>query len=484
MSKNRHIFDIQLNAITDSDNPTKKDVEFILHGFDVSHNYAFISKETAEKTLHTLKGMPIVALYKEKTSTENNDDALGSHEVEFSRDRDTGEPIITMGTVPIGVFTEDAYITTIIDNEGNEKEVVTGKGILWASRFPNVIGLLKEWMDEGISVVSSMEILYDSYKVTEGITEILSYVYEGHCILNSSDRSENRKKVYPAYDESRLTKLVAEAIEQEIKEVEKMPKFKKVFELSHSDIRSLLYTQLESVFSGAYSYITDVYETYFVVNVYKYDENDNLEYDKYYKVDYSKGENDSISINAESKAEVQLKRDWVEVTQFEKMQNELSENVSKVEELTTQLNEKETKISDLETQVNTVSTEKSEIEVKFNETTEKLTQLNSQVEELKPFKDQVEHEKLEKALNEKKEFYSAKFKALNAIDKFDSEEVQELVKKSINDSEAVLQLNTMLVEMVVVEKETKTEDTVIRELSSKRENLIPTGDDFESRYSN
>ncbi|WP_257391423.1 hypothetical protein [Cytobacillus gottheilii] len=473
MDKKRHLFEIQLNAIYDSDNPTKKDCEFILHGFDISHNYAFITKETAGKTLHTLKGMPIVARYHKKSEPNANDDALGSHEMYLDTDRTTGDDIVAMGTVPIGVFTEDAYITTVTDSEGNEKEVVAGKGILWASRFPNVIGLLKEWVDEGIPVVSSMEILFDSYKVEEGITEILSYVYEGHCILNSQERG-NHKKVYPAYDESKLTKLVAQAIELENKqlsnkEVEKVEKFKKVFELSHDDIRSLLYSALDPTLENAYSYIVDVYDTTFVANIYSYSEGN--EYDKYFKFNYVKEEN-SVTIDFDTKKEVFLKRNWEEVVP---------------EEVQTQLNEKDQKINDLETQLNSVSEEKSGLETQFNDVSEKLVQLNSVVEELTPFKEQVEQEKFEKALNEKKEFYSAKFSALKAAEKFETEEVQGLVEKTVFDNEegknAILQLNSMLVEMVTVEKETKNEEPVIREFSSKRENLIPAGKDFESRFS-
>lgn len=474
MEKKRHLFEIQLNSISDSDNPTKKDVEFILHGFDISHNYAFISKETAKKTLRTLKDMPIVAKYYSKSNSENNDDALGSHEMYLDTDRDTGDLLVAMDTVPIGVFTEDAYITTITDSEGNEKEVVAGKGILWASRFPNVVGLLKEWVDEGITVVSSMEILYDSYKVDQGITEILSYVYEGHCILNSEERG-NHQKVYPAYDESKLTKLVAQAIEQEnkqnnSKEGVKMEKFKKVFELSHGDVRTLLYSALDPTLGeNTYSWIADVYDSYFIANVYSFSEGN--EFDKYFKYNYTKTD-DVVTVDFESKAEVFLKRNWEEVVP---------------EEVQSQLNEKETKIGELESQLNEVSTQKTEIETKFNESTEKLTQLNSIVEELKPFKEQIETANYEKALSEKKDFYSVKFSALNAVEKFDSKEVQELIVKAVNESEegknAILQLNSMLVELVELPVVQNQENPVIREVSSKRENLIPVSDDFDSRYS-
>lgn len=475
MDKKRHLFDIKLNSIMDSDNPTRNDCEFILHDFELSHNNAFISKETAQKTLHTLKGMPIVCKYNPVTEAGAKDDAMGSHEVYLGENRETGETIIELKTAAIGVFTEDAYITTIKDENGNDKEVVAGKGILWASRFPNAIGLLKEWMNSGVEVVSSMEILYDSYIFKDGKEEILSYVYEGHCILNSEERG-NHNKVYPAYDVSKLTKLVAQAVNQEDimlqqsgKEGENMENFKKIFELSHDDVRTLIYNELDpKLGERTYSWVADVFDTYFVANVYSFAEGD--EYDKYFKFDYTKSEN-AIEIDMESKTEVFLKRNWEEVIS---------------EEIQAQLNEKETKIGELETQLNEVIVKKEEVEVKFNETTEILTQLNSQVEELKPFKEQIEKEAFEKALNEKKEFYSAKFKALNATEKFDDEEVQELVKKSVFENEeskqAVLQLNTMLVDLVQVQQTITEEVPVVRELSSRRENLIPTGEDFESRY--
>ncbi|MGM9986068.1 MAG: hypothetical protein ACI35O_02460 [Bacillaceae bacterium] len=465
--QNKLTFEIQLNSIQDTDNPTKKEVEFILHDFDMSHNYAFISKETSERTLDTLKDMPIVCKYHPKTDA--NDDALGSHEMFLDKDRETGREIVAMDTLAIGVFTEPAYIKTVEDN-GEEKEVVAGKGVLWASRYPNIVGLLKEWVDDGVPVTSSMEILYDEYKVKDGITEILNYYYEGHCLLNSEDRGVH-KKIYPAYDVSKLTKLVAQAVEQENtqKEDEQVEKFKKVFELSHDDVRTKLYGKLDPTLGeDSYSWIADIYDDYFVANIYSYEEGN--ESDKYFKFDYTKSEND-IEINFDSKKEVFLSRNWEEATPPE-VQNQLSE--------------KDDKISELEKQVNEITSSKEEIEVKFNDTTEKLTQLNSLVEELTPIKEKYEEEQYQKALSEKKDFYSAKFSALKAKDKFESDEVQDLITLSAKDAEesknAILQLNSMLVDLVTL-TETPNETPAIREVASKRENLLPASDDFDSKYS-
>jgi hypothetical protein len=432
LEKKRHVFEIQLNSITDTNNPTKKEVEFILHDFNLSHNYAFISKETAEKTLHTLKDMPIVAKYYKKSSYENNDDALGSHEMYLDTSRDTGEIIVAMDTIPIGVFTEDAYITTIKDNQGNDVEVVAGKGVLWASRFPNVVGLLKEWIDEGITVSSSMEILYDSYKVEEGITEILNFIYEGHCLLNSEERGIH-SKVYPAYDVSRITKLVAQAVEQENQSEEVVVKMEEK-ELQQEEVVKEVETEV-----------------------------------------------------SEEVKEEELAQETTEETVEKVIEDPVQEVSEEVSEDTDEVKELQNQLSELQGKYELLKTEKEAIETKFNESTDKLTQLNSLVEELKPFKEQVETANFEKALNEKKEFYSKKFSALNAVEKFESEEVQGLVEKAVYENEegknAILQLNSLLVELVEVPATPVSENPTIREFSSKRENLIPASEDFESRYS-
>ncbi|MBX6362181.1 MAG: hypothetical protein IRZ03_19185 [Acidobacterium ailaaui] len=475
MEKKRQQFDIKLNSIQDTDNPTRKEVEFILHDFELNHNNSIISKETALKTLHTLKDMPIVCKYYPVSEPGANDDALGSHEVVIGESRDTGDPIIEFNTIPIGVFTEPAYITTITDDNGNEKEVVAGKGILWASRFPNVIGLLKEWYDNGVDIVSSMEILYDSYLFKDGVEEILSYVYEGHCVLNSETRG-NHEKVYPAYDSSKLTRLVAQAIGSDIKEGEKMENFQKVFELSHDDIRAKLYQKLDpELEKGTYSWIVDIYDEYFIVNLYNFDQ----KFNKFFRYNYTKTDND-VTIDFESKTEVMEERKWVEVEQVQQLQNQLQEKEQELEDYKNQLNE-------IKEQLDSIKTEKENIQSQFNKASEQVIELTEKVKELTPFKEKFEKAEFEKTLEEKKSFYSAKFAALNATDKFESEEVQDLIQKAVYENEeghqAVFELNSMLLDLIQVKEENTKEPNTIREMASKRSNLIPEDDDFDSKYS-
>ncbi|MCM3110028.1 hypothetical protein M3572_03910 [Lederbergia lenta] len=478
-----------LNEIKKSDDPTIIPCTFIVLDYDLSGNNVILDKEVALEAGKSLINKPIVAKYNEVEEPNTKTDNFGGHE-QFLKTNKYGELTVASDTVPIGVFVTEGYEMTL-NIDGEDRDVMAADAVLWSSRFPDACDLLVEWFDSGINVNTSCEYLYSNFTIKDGVEYHHSPIYfEGHAILASENRGE-QDIVLPAYESSRLlsfneldkfNKLVAEAMKQEneMKECETMPKFKKVFELSHTDVRSLLYKQLDEVFEGAYSYITDVYETYFILNVYKYDDQtDNLEYDKYYKVEYSKGENDTISINADDKVEVQLKRDWVEVTEFEQLQNSLDKKEKEVSELKSQLNE-------IKVESETIASEKSLVEKQFNDASEKIILLNSQVEELKPFKLKAEEAEYEKALNEKTEFYSAKFSALNASDKFEEDETQELVKKAVFEDEegkqATLQLNTILVDMVVVEKSKQEDSTVIREMSSKREKLIPTADSFEDRY--
>lgn len=438
MKEKRHLFEVEITAIEDSKNPTRKDVEFIIHDFDMSSNYAFISKDATVKSLNTLNNMPIVAKYYDKSHHNASDDALGSHEVMLDRDRTSGEGYVAMGTLPIGVFTEPGRIETIVDGNGNAKEVVIGKGILWASRYPNIVGLLKEWVDSGIPVTSSMEILYDSYKVDNGVTEILSFCYEGHCLLNSEERGEH-KKVYPAYDVSRLTKLVAEAADQEIKkEDSEMP-----------------------------------------------EENKEQEVVEVEKTEAPKEADTEKEIPNEVQVDGNVVEDDAKKQQSEDAEDGKEDKVDSTKDA--EIANLKEQIKELKAEIANLKSANKNSEDKNGEITEKLISLNSLVEELKPFKEKFEKAEYDSKLEEKKEFYSEKFEALNATEKFEEEDVQELIKKTVFENDesnsAKLQLNSMLVDMVTLSK-VKKEKVVERELSSKRENLIDVEDSFEARYSN
>ncbi|MEL3959392.1 hypothetical protein NST17_19765 [Caldifermentibacillus hisashii] len=482
-----------LNEIKQSDDPTIMKCTFIVLDFDISRNNVVVEKDVALEGGKTLLNKPIVAYYQQVEEFNTPTDNFGSHQQRLGTNR-YGDVIVTSDTVPIGVFVTEGYLLTVNIN-GENKEVMAADAVLWKTRYPDACDLIVEWYERGININTSCEYLYSNFAFQDGVEYHYSPIYfEGHAVLASEYRG-SQEEVLPAYESSKLlsineinkfNRLVAQAISQRKESEEEginMKFFKKVFELSHSDIRSLIYAQLDSTLdNNEYSYIEDVYDNYFVVNLYKYDDNDNLD-SKYFKYNYTKEQDDTIAIDFESKVEVKIKRDWVNVSEFENMQNELTKKRNELEQLVVQLNEKEAKISDLELQVNSIKAEKESVERQFNETADKLTQLNSTIEELKPFKERFEKEQFEKVLNEKKEYYSIKFNALNAAEKFNSDEVQELIKKAVNETDegrqAILQLNSMLVDLMDVKV---GDDGIIRETAAQRKDLISADDSFESRY--
>ncbi|MGG1444782.1 hypothetical protein ABE354_22540 [Brevibacillus laterosporus] len=465
----KSFFKFQLNQLEQSDDPTVLKATFCIHDFEKSCHEHIVSKEVSLENAHTLLNKPILAKYYPVSQFGTSTDALGGHEMHLSYDR-FGEEIVKTDTVPIGVFTTGGYLLTVNEN-GEEKEVLAADAILWRSRFKDICDLLLEWYSRGIEIFSSVEYFYSNHSFKDGIEYVESPIfYDGHALLNSEERN-GHKIVAPAYDSSKLlsfndlkkfNRLVAQAIKQEHKEGESMF-FKKVCELSHDDIRSKLYSQLSTQMAEqeyTNSNIVSVSDTSFILE--SWNETDGV---KHYKVDYNK-ENDAITINLESKTEVSdLQTQLHEATQI---------NQQLIEEKHT-----------LSTSVDQLTQDKEQLEQKYDEASQKLISLNSQNQKLQTYKEKYEAEQLEKSLNEKKTYYAEKFEAVNSKEKFDSDEVQNLIKLSLNSTsegrDAALQLNTMLVDMVITAPK-KQESSFIREYASSTSNLLPKVDDFESRY--
>lgn len=469
-------YNIQLSEIKKTDDPTIIPCTFIILDFNVSYNNSVISKDVALESAPSLLNKAIVAKYYEAEEPNTNTDAFGGHEVKLKTDKYNELGIVT-DTVPIGTFVTEGYILEIGEGD-NKKEVLACDAVLWRSRFSDAIDLLIEWYSRGVKINTSCELLYQNFTVKDGIEEIHTPIFfEGHAILNSENRG-NHEVILPAYEDSQLLsfneinkfqKLVAQAVKcNEIENINKQEKtkkeddivgdtvFKKVYELSHGDIRSRLYQELDAhLGEGFWTWIVDVYEDNFIVEVGS-DEQYN-----YYKYTYVKVEENQVSIDFESKIEVIEERKWVELEEVQKLQTQLNELSSENEGLVA---------------------EKTELETKLNSKDEII-------KELEDYKNSVEKAKFEAEMKQKLEeqtsFYSAKFSALNASAKFDSDEVQDLISKSIGeDDEAVtskLKLNEILIDLVEV-KETK-ENEPIREFASVQENLIPDNKDFDSRYS-
>ncbi|MED1665769.1 hypothetical protein [Brevibacillus laterosporus] len=475
-------FKLQLNEIKQSDDPTLLSATFIIHDFEESWHGQIVSKEVSMGAAHTLLNKPIVAKYYPVSQFGTLSDALGGHEEHLDYDR-YGERTVKTDTIPIGVFSSEGYLMVINEN-GQEKEVLAADAVLWRFRFSDVCDLLLEWYSRGIQIFSSVEFLYRNYSFKDGIEYVESpIIYDGHALLNSEERN-GHKVVAPAYDSSTLlsfndlkqfNRLIAQAINQKEKEGESMF-FKKICELSHEDVRSKLYNQISTQMAEQEynsSYIVSVFDTSFIFE--SWNEHDGV---KHYKVDYGKN-GDVLTVNMDSKTEVVEQRTWITTTEVEQMQTQLNEANKKAEQLAS-----ESQI--LSSSLNQLTQDKGQLEKQFNEASDKLISLSSQYQELQTYKEKYETEQLEKSLNEKKSYYADKFEAVNGKEKYESDEVQTLIKLSLNSSlegkDAVLQLNTMLVDMVATAPKKQEEHSFIKEYASQTSKLLPDGDDFESRY--
>lgn len=464
-----------LNSVSNHDDPTLLKATFIIHDFEESWNGQVITKEVALENAHTLLNKPIVAKYFPSDDNGTTNDALGSHEQYLSQDR-YGKDKIKMDTVAIGVIVTEGYELTV-----NDQECLAVDAVLWRSRHTDVCDLLLEWYQRGVRIVSSVEYLYMNYTHRDNVEYIESPIYyDGHCLLNAEDRGEH-DKVLPAYDSSHLlsfndltkfNRLVAQAASRDdVKEGAKL--FKKVCELSHSDIRSRLYQQLDPTIEDGWAWIAEVYNDRFIAEVYKEDDTT-----KFYQFNYTSSD-EVVTIDFESKAEVVEKREWVTSEATKELQEQLNAANEKVQELSTEM-------SSLNEKLETTNQEKQELTTQFNEASDKVLSLNSTIEEYKSYKDKYETEQFEKSLNEKIEFYSVKFNSVNAKEKFESEEVQELIKLSVNEDEqgvqAKYQLNTMLVDLVQPSLNHKNNNQDVYELANSRSRLL-NNEDFDSKYS-
>jgi len=458
---------MQLNRLYfDENDPTKMYGSFIILDFEVSGNGVIVSEDVALEGSKSLKNMPIV--------TKFNGDDFGSHE--YVEEVVNGKKVIKRDTIPIGVFSTEGYIEEIELN-GETKRVLMADGLLWYSRFKDACDLLYKWIDEGTKVNMSCEYLYKNISIIDDIEYHLKPIYfDGHCILST--------KVKPAYDSatiidtSEFNMLVAQAINQEMdkednilaeekletnEEIEQEEKIEtteeetneetetktQLNELSHDDVRSQIRDQVKAHIQGEeWVWVVDVFETYAIVDV---EYNDGW---KYYKYNYTiSGE--TVTVDIESQVEVKEKREWVTIT------------------------------NELQVKLDEVKSEKDTLATKFNEATDTIISLNSTIEQLKPFQEQMLNAQRESKLTEQTEKYETKFNAVNAMETFKSEEVQTLIMNSIEESDtgkdALLKLNEILFDSIKVE-EVKIQTNAVIGIASKRDNLINVDNDFDSKY--
>ena len=448
-------FTMSINSLTpDPSDPTIKQAKMSIFTIDeVSGNGQVITEEVAKGCINTLIGKRICCKY---IPSENNDgeDALGSHEMYQGVDRE-GNNVIRTNTEAIGYIT-NVYI---------EDKVVMADANIWCDdHYQDICALLAEWLDNGVNVNMSCEYYYCNYNVVDNVEYIqLPIVFNAHTLLNSEDRGDVME-VLPAYKDAKLmslneldkwNKAVASLNSKNNKESESKDMsniFLKALNeagLSVEDKRSLLINAIEE---NGYKYVwvslSGLYDDAVVFETY----DETSESYKNYKVNYSTNEDGSFVIDFESKEEVIPKTTWVSVDSLISKNSDLTKEL---ESANNSIAEKEDKIKELNSLIVTLQ-EKSNNSVEgsvVDELKETIKTLNSQVESMKPIVDEYNEKKFNEALEKACNSYRQTFENLNAIDAYNDEATQELIKKSVDfdktiSENAIASLNAIIVENV------------------------------------
>lgn len=442
--------------ISDSSDPTKLNFKMSILDGGVSGNNVIVEHDALVRLGKTVKGMPLVAKLHKNEHDRSKDD-FGDHEASLGKDRN-GDDYLERDTIAIGSFTSEAYVEKqMID--GVETDVLLSEGVLWISRYPDIVNLIKDMFDKGIKLNTSSEYRYYNSTFNEDGVEVHSgdIYFEGSAVLGS-----DYNYVAPAYESATFTMLnddqkdefnllVAQALEKEKGEKE-LPKLK-LNNISYSSIMDNIRKQVkESVDEDSYLWISDVFQDYAIVAIEGSDEY------KHYKFNYSI-ENNEVKVDLESKTEVIESREWKTVT------NEVNEKL-------TELNEKVLKLTE----------DKSDLTVKLEEATTLNAELTETIEGLKPFKEQVEVAQKQDLLDKVKETFETKFNKVDGSEAFASEEIQSLLVEATEDGEvglnAKLKLNEKVLELAS-EKLEKNTDTMFNSVK-KRDftSLVKTEEDI------
>lgn len=501
---------VSLNELKiDEKDPTIKRGKVFVFDFEVSGNGQIITEEVAKENINTLVGKRITCKYISKSENGGELDALGDHAENEGTDRDD-EPIPITDTIAIG-FIEKAYIEEYQDNNGITKKGVFADIIIWCDdKYANIVGLLEEWLDRGIKINMSVEYYYFNYNKKEGIEYIQSPIYfNAHTLLNSEDRG-NSVIITPSYEYARLislneikkyNKAINSLLENKIKnskkeETEKMEnKFLKALnELSCGDLREKIMEALKEKMTAA------EYEYVWISNYGIYPEGEYFLYETYedkewinYKINYSVDDNDKLTVDYENKEKVTYA--LVSANSLKEIETELEttkNSLAKSEETVNELNEKIISLNDsILEKSNNSKAEKGELEKSINE-------LQAKIDKMQPLVDKYNEELFNKSFNVAHEHFKKKFESVNALDVFEEESTQELIKQYANEDENISKeakyaLNALVVENI---KEVKLDDddldlgnsnisiNQITKLEDKNEELIKhtTDDILREKY--
>lgn len=437
--ENKNIINMSLNSISETGNPNQLEGMFVVHDFKKSWNNAIITREVCEENMHYLVGQYICCKYIPKEDNYGLD-ALGSHEAYLDTNRDTGEDMIATDTVPIGHIT-DAYIAQGVTSDGTIGDVFYCKATLWLNKFYNVLSFLNEMIENGVNVPCSVEYGYTNYIMQDGVRYDQSPIfYEALCILNPIDRGDI-KQVLPAYDSSKFQGFsFNEAIRVDIE--------------NSTTLKEEGDTEMEE------TKVTE--ETVDTV------------------VEPTVENTEETKVEEENKVVEEAVEDVSEKTETEETAEQSTED-------STEETKTEEEISMVETLTSENAKLKEEILLeKESKTTlmQEIASLKEEIEKLIPYQKKVEEMEYNEKLQELTAHYEEKFKALNGMDKFKTEEVEQLLKDCLDTEKSVnakLDLANILIDLATTPTETKQEH-IVKETCGKKVKSLVKGDKLASEY--
>lgn len=487
MSKERQSITSSIIEISSKDSVTKE-VTMLVHKIDfVNGNGLDFKSEYTEKFKDSLINKPVVAKYYPLK------DDLGDHEPVFDKDGN----IIGLETIAIGTIKE-VWIDEFSINSDESVNALYAKADLWTYKYPEVVSCVEKLFNNGFAD-TSVEVEIYSYgdNPSDTYRYATDYTYIGNCILGStSPPADSDAGVI-----SVAQKEVAMALSKDINKLNSSKKgdgqvtdtkevFNKGFEvkfhgvleasaLKFSDIRNQIYNILNPIdpkngYRKYNYYLRDLYNEYVIVE--DWDNESDL-----YKIPYSI-EDDLVKVSSQDqwqKGTLGFIPEGIEInsmvsnhqTELNNLNNELTkakeelnsmsaQNKDKVVELETKVQELEEKITELNSTIVTQKEEKSTLE-------NTVTELNSKIEELAPYKEQVETAAKEEKFTELNNRYSK----LLSDETFKSEEVQTAIKE-LNSQK----LNEIVVEEIAKQKiietnsSTKLDDVTV--IASKTDDLL------------
>jgi hypothetical protein len=210
-----------------------------------------------------------------------------------------------------------------------------------------------------------------------------------------------------------------------------------------------------------------------------------------YKVTYTLGENDAIILDYANKEKVEGQYTYVSVNELHELETSKNAKVE-LEQSKNELDTANAKIEELNGEIKSLNekvVEKSnnaKVDTdKFNELTDKLVSLNSLVAEMQPIVEKYNAEVFEKSFNEAKESYKVKFTSVNALDVFEEDSTQELIKESINQNkekanEAIFNLNSLIVNSIKPVDEKVDTDDILSSTPKISINQVVKAEDTEN----